>query len=180
MTAFLRAVPATLKIEGKYSNDPADSGGETNWGITVAVARAYGYKGPMRSLSQEQALAIYKQRYWDMLMLDDVAALSEPVAHELFDTSVNMGQTVASTFLQRCLNALNREQKDYPDVKADGVIGRMTLYSFRLYLEKRGGRGERALLRALNSLQGCRYISISENNPSQERFTNGWFERVSI
>ena len=29
--------------EGGYVNDPNDPGGETNWGCTVAVARANGY-----------------------------------------------------------------------------------------------------------------------------------------
>lgn len=29
-----------IRVEGGYVNDPRDSGGETNFGITVAVARA--------------------------------------------------------------------------------------------------------------------------------------------
>lgn len=179
--AFNRVVPHVLHIEGAYSNDPDDSGGETNWGITKAVARAFGYQGRMRDLTQEQALSIYKQRYWDLLRLDDVAALSEPIALELFDTSVNVGQDFAGTCLQRCLNALNREQSDYPDAKVDGLVGKLTIYSLRLYLQKRGKLGEQIMLRALNCLQGCKYIGISENNPTQEKFLNGWLgNRVTI
>lgn len=34
-----------IRVEGGYVNDPADSGGETNFGVTVAVARAHGYTG---------------------------------------------------------------------------------------------------------------------------------------
>ena len=37
-----------IKREGGYVNNPNDKGGETCWGITVAVARANGYAGPMR------------------------------------------------------------------------------------------------------------------------------------
>ena len=32
-----------IGVEGGYVNDPSDSGGETNFGITVAVARQFGY-----------------------------------------------------------------------------------------------------------------------------------------
>ena len=33
------AIEAIFKHEGGYVNDPKDSGGETNWGITKRVAR---------------------------------------------------------------------------------------------------------------------------------------------
>jgi len=36
-----------IDVEGGYVNDPSGSGGETNFGITEAVARAYGYAGAM-------------------------------------------------------------------------------------------------------------------------------------
>src|SRR5690625_1688136 len=34
-----------IRVEGAYSNNPADKGGETMYGITVSVARANGYSG---------------------------------------------------------------------------------------------------------------------------------------
>lgn len=49
-----RAMDATFQHEGGYVNNPNDRGGETNWGITIAVARAYGYTGPMRQRSQRR------------------------------------------------------------------------------------------------------------------------------
>ena len=36
-----------------------------------------------------------------------------------------MGPPVAVGFLQRALNALNRQGADYPDIAADGVLGAM-------------------------------------------------------
>src|SRR5690625_7094483 len=36
-----------IRVEGAYSNNPADKGGETMYGITVSVAGANGYSGPM-------------------------------------------------------------------------------------------------------------------------------------
>ena len=48
---IVRVIDAILRAEGGYVNDPQDKGGETNYGITVAVARANGYTGPMRDLT---------------------------------------------------------------------------------------------------------------------------------
>ncbi|WP_083579019.1 glycosyl hydrolase 108 family protein [Tardibacter chloracetimidivorans] len=41
---------ALLHREGGYVNNPNDTGGETNWGITRGVAVANGYSGPMKDL----------------------------------------------------------------------------------------------------------------------------------
>ncbi len=41
------AIDRVLGIEGGYSNDPDDPGGETNWGVTLRTARANGYTGNM-------------------------------------------------------------------------------------------------------------------------------------
>ena len=53
-------IDGILSIEGGYSNNPADRGGETNWGITKATARANGYQGEMKALTREEAYAILR------------------------------------------------------------------------------------------------------------------------
>lgn len=45
MFIFEKAFTHTLGIEGSYSNNPNDTGGETMWGITKALAVHYGYSG---------------------------------------------------------------------------------------------------------------------------------------
>jgi lysozyme family protein len=80
MTHFDQAFAHLLKVEGGYSNHPADRGGATVYGITEAVARQEGYQGPMQSLPLSAAQSIYKRRYWDPLCLDAIAAQSESVA----------------------------------------------------------------------------------------------------
>ena len=57
-------IDAVLDREGGYTNHPADRGGETNHGITAAVARANGYAGTMRDLPLDTALTIYRKLYW--------------------------------------------------------------------------------------------------------------------
>ena len=90
-----------IKREAGYVNDPSDSGGETNWGITVAVARTYGYMGDMIDLPKEKAFNIYSALYWDKVMADKMLSLSEAVTEEVVDTGVNVGTSRAVRWLQR-------------------------------------------------------------------------------
>jgi len=168
-------VEAMIEREGGYVNHPADRGGPTCWGITEGVARAHGYRGAMRSLPQSEAAAIYRRLYWLRPRIDTVAKRSASVAAELFDTGVNMGPAVAVTFLQRALTALNRNGKDYADLTPDGRIGPATLDALDRFFQARGAKsGETVLLRALEALQGERYIRLAERRPANEAFLYSW------
>lgn len=172
---------ALIAIEGGYSNDPHDAGGETNFGITIAVARAFGYIGPMRDMTREQAKDIYRQRYWTQPRFADVAALNQDIAFEMFDTGVNMGQATAGKFLQRALNVLNQQAKVFPEVGMDGTVGNMTLAALRAFLAVRGADGALVLLRMLNAQQSVRYIELAEQHQLNEDFEFGWqLNRVGI
>lgn len=162
-----------IRVEGGYVNDPADSGGETNFGITEAVARAHGYNGLMVDMPREVAFDIYVAKYWDAVRGDQLVQLSEVVAEEVVDTSVNMGPGRAGKFLQRALNVLNSEAKLYQDLKVDGAIGPATLTALAAYLEQ---RNEMVLSRALNCLQGSFYIELAERREKDERFVYGWLK----
>lgn len=168
-------IDALIEREGGYVNHPSDSGGPTKYGITEAVARAHGFAGAMRELPRGEAAAIYKRLYWLRPRFDQVAKRSVRVASELFDTGVNMGPAVAATFLQRALSALNRDRKDYADLVPDGRIGPATLAALDTFLKLRGKcAGEEVLLRALDALQGERYIRLAERRPANEAFLYGW------
>ena len=160
--------------EGGYSNHPADRGGATCWGVTEAVARADGYTGEMRALPRARAVAIYRQLYWTAPGLDRVAMLAPKIAAEVFDTGVNMGVAVAVAFLQRALNALNRGASHYPDLAVDGRLGKSTLAALAALLAHRGAGGETVLLKALEALQGERYVALAERRPANEAFLYGW------
>src|SRR3954451_454301 len=168
-------VDALIDREGGYVDHPADKGGPTCFGISEAVARADGYAGPMRQLPRDEAAAIYKRLYWARPGFDEIARRSARVAAELFDTGVNMGPAVAATFLQRALTALNRNGKDYPDLVPDGRVGSVTLAALDTFLGIRGRTsGEAILLRALEALQGERYLRLAERRPANEAFLYGW------
>ena len=173
-----RTIDAIVEIEGGYVNDPDDSGGETNFGITVAVARANGYHGEMRDMSRKCAASIAACRYWDAVRADDLAALSVEIAMEVVDTAVNMGVMRAGEFLQRSLNVLNKRGELYPDIKVDGDIGSRTIAALFSYVAL---RSPVTLAKALNCLQGAYYIELAERREKDERFVYGWLKnRVGL
>jgi lysozyme family protein len=111
MSTFDDAFDLLIGNEGGYSNNPKDPGGETMWGITLRVARAYGYSGAMKDLPRESAKIMAKKLYWDPLKLDQ---FDGRVAFQIFDANYNGGHPVI--WMQGAAG-----------VKADGVLGPMTV-----------------------------------------------------
>ena len=174
-------IEATIGKEGGYSNHPSDKGGPTMWGITEAVARKNGYTGDMRALPREKAVAIYRSEYAVRPGFAAVAEIDPLVGEELFDTGVNMGPSVPRLWFQMALNALNRQGTDYADIAEDGQIGPGTLAAFRRYKAVRGNDATIVMLKALNCLQGARYIELSRGRQANEDFVFGWLRtRVSL
>lgn len=110
---FDAAFQHVLKAEGGYVNHPSDPGGATNMGITEAVARRVGYRGPMQDLPVELAKRIYREDYWNAVRADQ---LPPAVRYAVFDAAVNSGVAQSVRWLQRALG-----------VQDDGVLGPITL-----------------------------------------------------
>jgi lysozyme family protein len=128
----------------------------------------------MRAFPREEAVAVYRRLYWVRPGFDRIAELAPELAAELFDTGVNMGPEVAAGFLQRALNALNRGATDFPDLPVDRRIGEATTAALRAFLARRGAGGETVLLKAVEALQGERYVRLAEQRPANEAFLYGW------
>lgn len=177
-----------LDVEGGYVNNPKDRGGETNYGITVAVANEnakmlksrFNWNGTMRGLSKTMAIAIYEELYWKSSNLDIVYNISPLLADKIFDLSVNCGRIRAGKWLQTSLNALNRQQKDYKDISVDGGIGNGTINALKSFIAFRGKKNALSVLQmALIGQQANHYIAISVSNPDNEEFVYGWLQRCS-
>ena len=163
-----------IEREGGFVDHPADRGGPTKYGITERMARMHRYEGAMRDLSRAFAAQIYREVFWETPSFDKVANVAPRLAAELFDTGVNMGTGVAGRFLQRALNGLNRGGRDYADIKVDGIIGPGTLKALNGFIRTRGPAGETVLLKAVEALQGERYLRLAELRPANEAFLYGW------
>lgn len=168
-----------ISAEGGYSDSPSDKGGRTAFGITEAIARKNGYTGDMRFLPIDTARGIYYQDYVVTPGFDKVLLLSPQIAAELVDTGVNMGPQTAAKFLQISLNCFNTGL--FTDLVVDGSIGQATISALAAYMKARKDKAIDNLLKALNCLQGARYIEIATNDHSQRAFTFGWLDnRVKL
>lgn len=173
-----RIINDIIKKEGGYVNHPDDRGGPTNFGITLKLYQKYNPFATitdLQRLTEADAYSIYEKEFYIMTRIDAVFALAPLVAEELLDTAVNMGPSVAIKFLQRVLNAYNLKQTVYPDLRVDGNIGNATLAALDSCLRYRGAsKAELSIVKAMNCLQGARYIELAERREHDESFVYGW------
>lgn len=181
-------VDTTIDHEGEeYTNIKEDSGGKTKFGVTEKAALAkkkfwhlYNWDGNMRTMPLQFAQDLYVDEYYLTPKFNLVAEVSQMIAQELFDSSVNIGPRMPSLWLQQLLNVLNNQQTFYKDIAEDGKIGSGTCAALRAYLSKRGKEGEKVLHNMLNVMQGYHYINLAIEKESQEKFLYGWFNRVTF
>ncbi len=199
MADFEKAFKITLGYEGGYSNHKKDKGGETykgiarnfwpdwaGWRLIDKIKERMppchwtaNFNGSIQL--QEQVKSFYRYHFWDALKCGQ---MPQEIANELFDTSVNMGTGYGTKCLQRALNKLNRNQKDYPDINVDGGIGNQTLDALEAYLltKRYSSRNSEMLnywlLKWMNFYQLKRYDDISNKDFEQEIFVPGWTNRV--
>ena len=119
--AFDTCLAFTLHEEGGYVDDPADPGGATNMGITLATYREWSDNpdlGPaqVQDMTERTARAIYRSSYWNPLRAD---ALPVGVDLSVFDMGVNAGIWRSARLLQRAIGFTGDE--------VDGCIGPETL-----------------------------------------------------
>lgn len=184
---FEKSVERVFKDEGGYVNHKDDRGGETNFGITKAVAEKhkalgvskYGWNGKMKDLPKAFAKEIYRIDFWDRIKGDTLHGIYPLLADHMFDVAVNMGTGTAVKHLQEALNLLNVKQTHYADIAVDGALGAGTLSSLRAFVKRRGVVGLELLVLTLSAMQAERYLNISRRNESQESFTFGWLTRFA-
>lgn len=171
LAKFDEAFYKTIGLEGTYSNDKLDPGGETKFGITKATASANNFTGDLKLLTLNDAMTIYKNEYWDKSRLSECD--NQDVANELFDTSVNCGIETAVIICQKTLNLMNQNGTLWPDIPVDGHIGLVTMGC----INRCSFNKANLLIKVLNALQVAHYADLAEKNPKLERFFNGWCDK---
>lgn len=152
-TNYENAISRTLKWEGGYVNDPQDPGGETNWGITIKVARANGYTGSMRAMPLSTAKEIYRSRYAKPVSFD---AHKAGVDYCLLDYGVNSGTGRANKVIRR-------------------VCGLADAAPFSDLLTAVNKRDPKAVVTAIND-ERLRFL---QSLPTWGRYGKGWGNRVA-
>ncbi len=179
-----------LLNEGFISNNPNDKGGFTykgisrtkhpawpGWKIIDSIVETHGYASPILNNNitlQNEVTKFYCTEFWNKIQGDLLP--SQLIADELFESSINLGVSVASENLQRTINLLNRNSKLYPDIAVDGIVGNETLAALKKCIDV---NSEKLVFNLLNYYQAKRYIGIMERDHTQEIFI-GWFSRTEI
>jgi len=173
MASFDAFFPTLLKHEGGFVNDPADPGGATNKGITIATfqscAKEYLGIDPtlanLKALTDAQAGKIYKPRYWDKVRSDEIEL--QELANIVFDFQVNAGGA-ASKLLQKVLNELGAK----PPLEVDGDIGPGTMAALK-------GADQKAVYRRYKQGRIDYYEDLVAKRPALGKFLKGWLIRVN-
>lgn len=147
-----KAIEFVLRMEGGYSNDPNDSGGETNFGISK---RAYPNLD-IKNLTVDKAKEIYMNDYWNPCHCDELAS---EFAIATFDAAVNEGVKPAIRMLQIAL-----------DVDVDCIIGSNTVTATF--------KATPRMVLKLFALRIQHYYRIIVANPSDRVFDLNWAFRV--
>lgn len=172
-TATAAILAAVFAMEGGYVNDPKDPGGETNHGITVAVARDFGYSGPMKELSQDTATNIYVTNYINKPGFGDIITLSPAVGQKVVDAGVNTGTSRSSRWFQQSMNSLSRGGVDFPQINVDGKIGAGTIQAFAALRRIRGNvRACELTLKLMDAQQSTHYMSLTKT----PEYLPGWVD----
>jgi lysozyme family protein len=161
MADYAKAIEFVLRHEGGYVNDPDDSGGETNYGITKKTAQTYGYFGSMKDLPKSLAVEIYKTGYWKCDKIRDQA-----VANKITDMVVNMGGGKVAD-IQGALNTYVGTH-----LVCDGVLGPLTA-------EAINNVNPVIMLGILADVSFAHYVRACIKKPSNVKYLNGgWWTRA--
>ena len=152
-----KSLNLVLQSEGGFSDDPKDSGGRTNHGVTQSVWESWvgrvSSEKEMRNLSIEDVTPLYKRKYWDACSCD---LLPDGLDYLVFDFAVNAGVGRSLKTLQSCV-----------DATMDGQIGKNTLGAVSTFPV------EVVIFKFSDEK-----VKFYESLPTFSTFGKGWLDRV--
>jgi lysozyme family protein len=164
---FTKALEYLFQNEGGYVDDPLDSGGATNMGVTLKFYSLFKQRmvsiQELKDLTPEQAGDFYEAEYWNPIHGDTI--IDSAMATAIFDTAVLYGVDTSVEMAQRAIKATGFV------LKTDGIMGPLTL----------------AFLNSMDRSIFLRYFyqfiilyieEIVRANPKNEVFARGWTLRA--
>jgi lysozyme family protein len=181
MAEFKPAVEFVLKNEGGFVDNPNDSGGVTNFGISLRFLREipdinlrkYGIfvepdlltVGHVNNLTKDQAELIYKGEFWDAAPFSEI--IDRNICNYIFDCCVLHGLSQGIKIAQRALWAYY-EKKDI--VVDDGVLGAKTMTLIN--------DGNEVVIICCLMAERAGYMRLVAFEKSKDgEFLNGWLNR---
>lgn len=158
MTRFAECLPHILKYEGGWSDHPADPGGATMKGVTLAVYSEWlgrpATKAELKAIPDAHLHAIYENNYFRAAHCHELPA---GVDLMIFDLAVNSGPGRARRYLQRAAG-----------VNEDGAIGPATLAAVK-------AKSAVVLINAISHHREVFYRGL----PTFATFGKGWMRRLA-
>lgn len=177
---FETAIAWVLPHEGGLTDNAADPGGITNFGISLHFAvQQYSIDHNMlfdvdgngcidgndiRNLTKEEAEQIYRTYWWDKYGYGRVD--NQDIASKILDMAINMGSSQAHKIVQRACDA------EGGPCDVDGVFGPGTVGCVN-----RLANGD--LLNAIRDAQKQFYLDLIQEHPKLAEFEHGWLNRAA-
>ena len=157
--------PYIKKWEGGFANDPADRGGATNKGVTIATFEAYckakSLPRPsverLKRMTDAEWIDILKTMFWDRWQADKIK--SQKLANILVDWVWGSG-VYGIKIPQRILG-----------VKQDGIVGDETLKALNVQEPDK-------LFQVIYEARKKYLNDITISRPANKRFLKGWLNRL--
>ena len=173
----------TLAWEGGESDDAADRGGFTKFGVSTAFLTDIAStqagrdtldrmgiilpvtRNTIRNLTESQAASLFRWQMWDALKLDLIPLRPAVV---IYDAAVNSGPRQSVKFAQRGYNACVAYGQP---LDVDGIMGPATCKAMQQADTDK-------ILMAMIDQRETFYQKLVDKDESQEVFLHGWLNRV--
>jgi len=164
--------------EGGWVHDPADLGGETNFGWSMLTIQRLGLTphdlgidqtaftpGCLKKMTKATAEYLYRKYFWNQHGYFNVN--DQTAATKMMDAAVNMGPKRAAEFAQRACNTLGAN----PPLDVDGKAGPKTW-------EAINACDPEEFVRAYGDEMAAYYQRIVVARPLNAKFLKNWLKRA--
>ena len=163
MADYQKLVPIIKKWEGGFVNDPSDSGGATNKGVTISTFRSfYGSNKTvedLKKLSDTQWLHIFLNGYWNKCQASNIN--NQSIANIFVDWAWGSGPVTAIKQVQKIVGT---------DV--DGIVGQKTLDAINK-------KDPKTLFNAIKKARIEFVENLVKQRPKDAKFLQGWKNRIN-
>jgi lysozyme family protein len=167
MSDYKRMIPFIKKAEGGWVNDPDDSGGETNKGITYSTWKSmFGdTHDRFMAMSDDDWGLIFKKLYWDVMLGDQIK--SQRISDVIVDWVWGSGKHYSEADVQDILiHAFGQHLTE------DGNFGTQTIASINSVDEET----------LYNDIVAKRFWFFDQcvvTKPTNAKFLQGWKNRLN-